>query len=214
MSAERDEQAAAERRATADVGRSGRSERWRDRDGHRRARSILAARGLRCRAVGAVTSDRERQRTTGRIRRRGHGAGQGRADMPDMTTLVIVGAVWAALLILAWALCVAAAARRSGRPRRRTRRATRAATDGRGRHRRDPRPSARCARDHAGRAADRERRHRRPRGGARDGSRRGRGAAGRPADARGPDPRRRTEGRDARGGRDDRASGGSTPPTR
>jgi GAF domain-containing protein len=29
--------------------------------------------------------------------------------MPDMTTLVIVGAVWAALLILAWALCVAAA---------------------------------------------------------------------------------------------------------
>lgn len=28
--------------------------------------------------------------------------------MPDMTMLVIVGAVWAALLILAWALCVAA----------------------------------------------------------------------------------------------------------
>lgn len=28
--------------------------------------------------------------------------------MPDMTTLVIVGAVWAALVILAWALCAAA----------------------------------------------------------------------------------------------------------
>ena len=29
--------------------------------------------------------------------------------MPDMTLLVIVGAVWAALLILVWALCIAAA---------------------------------------------------------------------------------------------------------
>ena len=29
--------------------------------------------------------------------------------MPDMTTLTIVGAVWAALLIITWALCVAAA---------------------------------------------------------------------------------------------------------
>jgi GAF domain-containing protein len=28
--------------------------------------------------------------------------------MPDMTTLLIVGAVWAALLIVVWALCVAA----------------------------------------------------------------------------------------------------------
>ena len=29
--------------------------------------------------------------------------------MPDVTTLVIVGAVWAALMMLVWALCIAAA---------------------------------------------------------------------------------------------------------